>query len=207
MINKSAWINAVVLLTMLNLMACSTRNMATHNPTSQGILAGATIGALSGAPVGMAVGGITGGLIANYTAKQKTLLQRLQQAHVIVIEVGEQVTLILPADQFFLLHSPALSPKAYPVLNDVAMLLRTYPKTSVVVTGYTDNLGSEQRNVALSKQRAQATADYLWSQEIDSRLLYTEGKGDAEALASNATIKGRQWNRRIEITFQRWPRE
>ena len=204
---RRAWVKTILLLTSINLVACSTQTKPVLNPTSRGILAGAAVGAVvgaqAGAPLGAAVGGIAGGLLANYTSEQKTLLQRLQESEVRIVEVGEEVTLILPADAFFLNCSPAIKPRAYPILNDVALLLRTYPKTSVVITGYTDNLGSSARNMALSKQRAQATADYLWSQDVDTRLLYTQGKGEAQALASNNSVKGQRWNRRIEITFQR----
>lgn len=148
----------------------------------------------------------TQGNSALNTTRQETLIQKLQDKHINVLVVGEQVNLILPADEFFKPCSPAIKVNVYSTLNDIASLIRTYPKTSVVITGYTDNLGSSQRNMALSTQRARATADYLWSQDIDTRLLYTEGKGSDEPLADNKFLKGQQWNRRIEITFQRLPR-
>lgn len=204
-----------LLLTMfvVSLTGCSNQvKTDTRTLTGQGILAGGVVGAAvgaaavpAGAPLGAAVGGLVGGLITTSTAKQKTLLQRLTAEHIQIIEVGEQITLVLPAAQFFLAKSPAIEQQAYSVLNDVAMLLRTYPKTSVTIIGYTDNLGSSQRNVALSRQRAQATADYLWSQELDARLLYTEGRGASNPLADNSMPQGRLWNERIEITFQRLP--
>lgn len=148
----------------------------------------------------------TQGNSALNTTRQKTLIQKLQDKHINVLVVGEQMSLILPADEFFQPCSPAIKANAYSALNDVASLIRHYPKTSLVITGYTDNLGSSQRNMALSTQRARATADYLWSQDIDTRLLYTEGKGSDDPLANNKFLKGRQWNRRIEITFQLLPR-
>jgi intracellular multiplication protein IcmN len=182
MIGIRVWGNVIFLMAMVSLTACSSQTSSTSHPIRHEILAD--------------------GLVDNYSASQKTLFQNLRKRKIHIVEVGEQVTLILPADKFFQPCSPAISAYAYPMLNDIALLLRTFPKTSVVITGYTDNLGSSQRNVALSRQRAQATADYLWSQDVDTRLLYTEGKGSDEPLADNSSLKGQQWNRRIEITFQ-----
>lgn len=179
MMGIKVWVSVTLLIVSVSLTACSTQSNSTLNPSCCSVAAG---------------------------AMQETLLQRLQAKHIEILEVGEQVNLILPADEFFQSCSTVIKVKAYSALNDVASLIRTYPKTSVVITAYTDNLGSSQRNMALSRQRAQATADYLWSQDIDTRLLYTEGKGSDEPLADNKFLKGRQWNRRIEITFQRLPR-
>ena len=187
MANIKACATGLLVIIGLQLAGCATKSSA--NPTNPSA----------------AEGELTGGLTVNYTAKQKALLQRMQGRKIQALEVGEQIMLILPADKFYLPCSPAIQREAYPALNDIAQLLRTYPKTSVTITGYTDNLGSGQRNVALSRQRAQTIADYLWSQDMDARLVYTEGKGAIGALADNSYAQGRWWNRRIEINFQRLP--
>jgi len=181
MIGIRACVKVMLLISSVSLVACSTQNNLTLNPSSRGIL------------------------VANYTVEQETLLRRLQEKQIGIIKAGEQVTLILPADEFFQPCSSVIRVNAYSVFNEIVMLLRTYPKTSVIITGYTDNLGSSQRNMALSRQRARVTADYLWSQDVDTRLLYTEGKGSDGPLADNASLNGQRWNRRIEITFQRLP--
>ncbi len=192
--------------TLLVCLAMSLSACSTLNPTSRGILAGAAVGAMiggaatleAGAPLGAAVGGLAGGLLANLSTQQKTLLQVLQQDKVKIIEVGDELSLIIPAEQLFNPCAPSFNAQSARILNHVALFLRSYPKIDVSVKAYTDKLGSSQRNVALSRQRAQATASYLWSQHIDSRLLYSEGKGSANPIAAS----GQQANNRIEISFQ-----
>jgi outer membrane protein OmpA-like peptidoglycan-associated protein len=215
MIIMKALTRALLFCIAISLSACSTQTSSTASPTERGILAGAALGALvggaatmqAGAPLGAAIGGLAGGLLANLTAQQKTLLQLLQADKVTVIEAGEQVTLVIPAQQLFLPSSPAFNTKSYLILNDIALFLRGYSKVDVSIVGYTDNLGSSRRNMALSRQRAQASANYLWSQGVDTRLLYTEGRGSNNPIADNAYAKGRQANSRIEISFQRIPEQ
>lgn len=208
------WSKLLVIVLSVSLSACTTRASSdAKSATERGIITGGLLGGALGAAVttpvgatlGAAIGGLTGGLIGNYSTKQKTLLQRLEAKQVRIITVGEQINLVIPAELFFLPQSPAMRQQAYPLLNDIAKLLRTYPKTSVTITGYTAERGDSLRNIALSRQRAQVTADYLWLQDLDARLLYTEGKGEREPLADNATSRGRLWNERIEITFQHLP--
>lgn len=196
----------LLLIIAIQLAACNSQSPV-FKKTARGALMGATVGTIvsAGEPLGTGIGWLAGGLAAQLTPKQKTLLQSLQARQVQVIEIGEQISIILPADQVFLDCSPAIQTKAHATLNNIAELLRTYPKTSVTLTGYTDSLGSSQRNVALSRQRAQAIADYLWAQDIDARLLYTDGKEIIDPGADNISTRGLKLANSIEIKFQRIP--
>ncbi len=55
----------------------------------------------------------------------------------------------------------------------------------VVVTGYTDELGSAAYNMTLSKHRANAVKQYLVSKGVDSAHIYTEGKGKSNPVVSD----------------------
>jgi OOP family OmpA-OmpF porin len=67
------------------------------------------------------------------------------------------------------------------------------------VIGYTDSVGSNDYNYALSERRANAVKDYLVSEGIDADLIDAIGKGKSEPVASNDTEEGRAKNRRVEI--------
>jgi type VI secretion system protein ImpK len=55
----------------------------------------------------------------------------------------------------------------------------------------------------LSQARADAVADHLRARVKDPKRLRTQGKGQADPIASNATPEGRQENRRTEIVLVR----
>lgn len=67
----------------------------------------------------------------------------------------------------------------------------------VEVQGHTDNVGSDNDNLSLSKARAQSVVDQLRSaHEINIGLTVT-GKGESEPVADNESDVGRQLNRRV----------
>jgi outer membrane protein OmpA-like peptidoglycan-associated protein len=73
----------------------------------------------------------------------------------------------------------------------------------VVITGYTDNVGSQKYNQALSLKRAQAVKNWLVEKGIASNRMRTVGRGENEPVASNETEAGRLENRRIEFYVEK----
>lgn len=86
-----------------------------------------------------------------------------------------------------------------PQLEQVALLLKRNPDLSLSVNGHTDSQGSAERNLVLSRERAQAVTEILRNHGIDGDRLRAEGFGDAEPIADNATAAGRARNRRVEL--------
>ncbi len=67
-----------------------------------------------------------------------------------------------------------------PKLDEIAAALTANREVSnVVITGYTDRLGSEKYNQALSERRAIAVKDYLTTKGLDATRLNTVGKGES----------------------------
>ncbi|WP_323123738.1 OmpA family protein [Burkholderia alba] len=71
----------------------------------------------------------------------------------------------------------------------------------VVVTGYTDGVGSDVYNMNLSRARAQAVANYLQSHGLNASQFDIQGRGAANPVATNGTAEGRSQNRRVEIAL------
>ncbi len=69
----------------------------------------------------------------------------------------------------------------------------------VIVVGHTDNTGSAEYNMGLSKRRAEAVRDYLANTGVPADILRVLGRGKNAPLASNNTEEGRALNRRVEI--------
>ncbi|URA09941.1 OmpA family protein [Thermospira aquatica] len=84
-------------------------------------------------------------------------------------------------------------------LDQLAEVLKKYPKLDIVVSGHTDSIGNPAYNQKLSELRAKAIADYLLQQGISQDRISYIGYGDTRPLVSNATPEGRAKNRRVEI--------
>jgi OOP family OmpA-OmpF porin len=69
----------------------------------------------------------------------------------------------------------------------------------MIAVGHTDAVGSDAYNAKLSLRRADAVKAYLVSKGLDPARLYTEGKGESQPVADNATAEGRARNRRVTI--------
>ena len=69
----------------------------------------------------------------------------------------------------------------------------------VMITGYTDNVGEDADNFALSLQRAEAVRDHLVSLGADANKFHVSGAGEANPIADNTTDEGRAKNRRVEV--------
>ena len=68
--------------------------------------------------------------------------------------------------------------------------------------GYTDNEGSDDGNLELSKKRANSVKKRLLTQGVASSQIESDGKGEADPKASNDTESGRKANRRVTVVVQ-----
>jgi len=84
-------------------------------------------------------------------------------------------------------------------LNNIAEIMKGYPKIKVKLGGYTDNTGNEASNLTLSQNRADAVKAALVAKGVAADRIATEGYGIAHPIADNATPEGRAKNRRIAI--------
>ncbi|HVV69662.1 MAG TPA: OmpA family protein [Gammaproteobacteria bacterium] len=131
---------------------------------------------------------------------QSRLIDQLRTQGVKIIFVGHEMQVVLGVDHFFKGTSTTeIVPACIPVLNKVAVLLRTRGNTPITVSGHTDNVGTDQGKLRRSKQQADTIAAYLWSQGIPLTNLTALGYGDTRPVSSNKSIDGAAANRRIEI--------
>ncbi len=101
---------------------------------------------------------------------------------------------------YFDAGSARLTNIAKAILDGVALRMRNDLNSTVVVTGYSDNVGSEASNLDISRRRADAAKEYLVTRHgIDPARISTEGRGSAEPAYDNQTEEGRAKNRRALI--------
>jgi len=100
----------------------------------------------------------------------------------------------------FDLGKATIRPTSYASLDRVAKLL-VEKNFSLKLAGHTDNTGSMQLNMRLSKERAESVKAYLVSKGANPSRIEATGYGPTQPIASNATAAGRQANRRVEFTL------
>lgn len=79
--------------------------------------------------------------------------------------------------------------------------MRQNKKLYIQINGYTDSIGSASSNLKLSKNRAQAVADYLQKHGVDLYRIKVLAYGEQRPVASNETEAGRVKNRRVAVLF------
>lgn len=101
---------------------------------------------------------------------------------------------------YFDTDKATMKPESRPTLEQIAQLLAGQPQLSVFIVGHTDNQGSYDYNLDLSRRRAEAVAAELArSYRIAPARLRTAGVGLLAPVGSNATDAGRALNRRVEL--------
>jgi outer membrane protein OmpA-like peptidoglycan-associated protein len=87
-----------------------------------------------------------------------------------------------------------------PTLQEIARLLTDNPDLNLIIVGHTDNEGSYDYNMELSRRRADTVANTLSSDYgASSSRLRSAGVGYLAPAASNADDVGKQLNRRVEL--------
>lgn len=217
---KTLRISTVLLGAVLVFGSCS--NMS--NTAKGGIIGGgggAILGGLIGAAagntgvgavIGTAVGAGAGVLIGNHMDKVKKQAQAVENAKVEEITDNngfKAVKCTFDSGILFATGAAELSSAAKSSLNDFAQnVLNVNTDVDVDIQGYTDNQGwknstaaqSAEKNLDLSRKRAQAVETYLKSCGVSGQQIKkTSGFGEQNPVADNATETGRQQNRRVEI--------
>ncbi|WP_395005936.1 OmpA family protein [Undibacterium sp.] len=118
----------------------------------------------------------------------------------------------LSSTELFAFDSAVLA-SAQPKLDEIAKALKESTSISnVVISGFTDRLGSDKYNLALSEKRANAVRDYLVNSGIAASRLNAVGKGESNPVVTCTNkkrvdlIKCLEPNRRVEVeqmTFER----
>ena len=103
------------------------------------------------------------------------------------------------AETLFDFDKSAVKPAGKAALDDLLLKLKGMNTEVVVTVGHTDSVGSNEYNQKLSLRRAEAVKAYLVGTGMDATRVYTEGKGETQPLADNATAEGRAKNRRVTV--------
>lgn len=129
-------------------------------------------------------------------------LSQLEDDDTSVEEAGDETVITMTGAFLFASNKATPRPEASPALEKIAFVLKQQPNKQILIEGHTDSTGSAERNIELSKQRAEVVASYLSARGVPREKITTEGAGAEHPLASNDTPEGRAANRRVEITLR-----
>ena len=133
-------------------------------------------------------------------ARRAAELQR--QIEILEAEITSRGLVLTLGDVLFATASAELQTGAHVNLDKLVTFLNQYPERGVHVEGHTDNVGAIEYNRDLSQRRADSVRHFLTQQGIASRRITTAGMGMDRPVATNATVTGRQMNRRVEIIIE-----
>ncbi|HLQ84733.1 MAG TPA: DUF4892 domain-containing protein [Salinisphaeraceae bacterium] len=132
-------------------------------------------------------------VVGEITVKAAEMAQQLQTKGRVVLSSG----------LFFATDSTAIKPGSRSTLSEIAKLMAANPQLKLLVVGHTDNTGSFEYNLDLSRRRAQAVVAALVNDYgVDRERLKPWGVSYAAPRTSNAKSIGRSRNRRVELV--RW---
>lgn len=139
------------------------------------------------------------------TRLRQFLAPEIQQGLVAVLTDPNRTIVRISNRGMFASGSATVDPRFNDLLNRIGQALREEPG-SVLVVGHSDNqpirTARFPNNYALSAARAQAAGAIIAAAEgATPGRFTTEGRGEAEPIATNATAEGREENRRIEVVI------
>ena len=143
-----------------------------------------------------------------YTTKGKTpdpatLIQEVTNISLDTTIVLDQLILekaIVLDNIYYDLNKADIRSDAALELNKLVKILKDNPAIRIELSSHTDSRSSDEYNLTLSQQRAQAAVDYLVSQGIAADRMVAKGYGETKLLVPNAqTEEEHQTNRRTEF--------
>lgn len=167
-----------------------------------GAIAGAVINKEKGALIGCGAGGAVGYAVGNNLDEQEAALrEELVHSGVQIKRTDEKIELILSGDISFESGKTELSNSIKPSLKSIVKVMNEFDDTALIISGYTDSVGSAEYNKQLSESRAMAVQQYLNINGLSYSRTKAQGYGEFSPRCSNETEAGKRCNRRVELTI------
>ena len=92
-----------------------------------------------------------------------------------------------------------ITESSYEELDKLVTTLKDNPQMTIQLEGHTDFRGDAKLNLKLSKDRVEATRDYLVSKGIDRTRIKTEAFGGTKPISRTNNSESSRLNRRVEV--------
>ena len=130
------------------------------------------------------------------------------------VSISDTGNIMLNEGVFFDLGSYEIKPESSQILNQIVQVFNKFLADeentkyidTIMISGHTDDIGTEESNRVLANNRANAVLEYLLAADNGSLNKYAQyfcasGYGETRPVASNDTAEGQAQNRRIEISI------
>lgn len=102
----------------------------------------------------------------------------------------------------FFANDATIQPSYNAELDDLANYLKQEKGLEVLLTGYSDNVGTETYNMGLSRQRAVEIKKALMKRGIAENRIEVIARGEDDPVGDNNTLAGRTANNRVSVKIQ-----
>lgn len=112
--------------------------------------------------------------------------------------------LIRPIGLVFPSGSAQIESEYFGLLRKLQDAISVFPNSLVIVEGHTDSFGSDETNLTLSQERAEAVREYILAniRNLSPEDVGAVGFGESRPVANNETVEGRAKNRRIDVVIR-----
>lgn len=136
-------------------------------------------------------------VLSEKTVQVEITLKPAPKEELVEVE-GDQIN--IKQKVFFATGKATILNRSFDVLDQVASLLLSQPNIKkVVIEGHTDDVGADDLNLTLSKERAESVLQYLVKQGVSAKRLSAQGFGETQPLVPNSSERTRSLNRRVEF--------
>ncbi len=111
-----------------------------------------------------------------------------------VVQLADRAVMLFPVNSTGMVEDPGINK----YFVDLAANIKLTGE-KILLTGHTDNTGTDASNLDLGLRRAKAIQNILTSKGVDKSLITVESKGETQPVATNDTDQGRHQNRRVEL--------
>lgn len=118
--------------------------------------------------------------------------------YLVPLEQGQTVRI---NNIFFNTGEYELLQESFAELERLVKILKENSTIKIKLLGHTDNVGSREDNLILSKDRANSVKTFLINNGITEDRIVTQGFGFSKPIATNKTEEGRAKNRRVEFNI------
>ncbi len=136
---------------------------------------------------------------AKIRAQFAAVEQMFDREEATVLRKGNDIILRL-VGLTFPVGKSIIEPQNFQLLTKVQQAINLFPGCEITIEGHTDSHGSDEKNMQLSQERADAVSKYFQANMgLDPSRINAVGYGESRPIATNETKEGREKNRRIEV--------
>ena len=99
----------------------------------------------------------------------------------------------------FATDQATIEPVSYPMLDAIVDVMKQNPSFHLRINGNADSTGTEEHNLRLGEARAVEVMQYLVAHGVPRERVAPRTFGEDKPVETNATVDGRQANRRVEF--------